>query len=120
MLTSLILSSAIATSSAPRVAKGQCRAALQLRSLNIPVSRSDASTEIVHAVLVDNSAENTLAIFLVLRNGDAWAQWVARERDDTLARILGMKNPRATELRKVDANVLERIVRAGYQVDSCY
>lgn len=120
MLSSLILASALTASSVSTPAATQCRAALQLRSLNIPVGRSDALTEVVHAVLLRNSSEKTLSIFLTLENGDAWVQWVAKERDVRLARILGMNNPRATELRKVDANLLGQIVRAGYLVESCY
>lgn len=120
MLSTFILASSLAASSMPAPATAQCRAALQLRSLNIPVGHSDAPTEVVHAVLLKSTSEKTLSIFLTLKNGDAWVQWVAAERDDRLARILGMNNPRATELRRVDSNLLGRIVRGGYLVESCY
>lgn len=121
MVASLLLAMALThnpTMSTLNTVK-DCRAARQLRLLNVPVDRADRASEIVPAVLLRTAGE-TLATLLVLRNSDELIQWRAQASATTLPRIAGISHPRSGELQRVSPAFLGRLIASGYYVSSCY
>jgi|GEM_PF-6953741 len=119
MITAFLMASIVA-SAVPAPTQKTCSAAEQLKDLNIPVNRSDSATEIAHAVLI--SQGGTLRATLVsLRDGAIWVWWGEKsDADPRLQQILGMQGARHGELGRVPAAALEELMRAGYQLTSCY